>query len=182
MSPTPFSRTARRLARRLRQERGQALVEFAMVLPVLMLIVVGILTFGRYLNYASQETQMAAGAARWAAVDNDPASNDLTQTLQAYTQQQATAELQAGSTDVTSPAQVYVYCQGSSCVVGNWVRACVTATVRLLPMLGSGPSAQIVETATMRIEVAQSYNSTTGAGWTTANNPTTTVPAQCPTS
>jgi Flp pilus assembly protein TadG len=163
MTPTPFPALMARLA----HERGQAMVEFAMVLPVLMLIIVGILTFGRYLNYGSQETQMAAEAARYAAINVNPSSS-----IQSYVQAQATGELGAGSSSVTSKAQVYIYYPtGSGGTVGQPVRACVISTVSLLPMLGAVTSAQIVETATMRIEQASTQ-------WAVS----TGVPSQCPAS
>jgi Flp pilus assembly protein TadG len=167
--PSPrFNLTPGRLLARLRQERGQSLAEFAVVLPVLMLIIVGILTFGRYMNYAQQETQLAAQAARWAAVNFDPPGSE---TLQSYVQSQATGELLDGSSDVTSPIAVYVYYPtGSSDTVGQPIRVCVTATVKLLPMLGAATSVQIVETATMRIEQAV----------TTYWSVNTSVPSQCP--
>jgi Flp pilus assembly protein TadG len=166
LQSTPF---IRRLIGRLRDQRGQAMAEFAVVVPVLLLIVVGILTFGRYTNYSNQETQLASEAARWAAVNYDPPG---TGTLQAYVQSQTTGELQAGSSDVSSAAAVYIYYPtGSSNTVGSSVRACVTATVKLLPMLGAATSLQLVETATMRVEqVATTWTASTG------------VPTQCPTS
>jgi Flp pilus assembly protein TadG len=172
MTSDTSTRRIPRLGTFLGQEHGQAIAEFAVVLPLLMLIIVGILTFGRYMNYSSQETQMAAEAARWAAVNVNPSSS---QSLQSYVQSQATGELLNGSSDVTSPVQVYLYYPtGSSNTAGSSVRACVTATVRLLPMLGAGPTDQIVETATMRIEQA-------ATNWSTSNNPAA-VPSQCPTS
>jgi len=175
MPSTLLIRSTRTLIRRLRQERGQALAEFAVVVPVLMLIIVGIFTFGRYENYSSQETQLAAEAARWAAVNSNPAG---TGSLQAYVQQQTTGGLQSVSSDVTSAAAVYLYyptdatCSTAG-AIGCEVRACVTATVALLPMLGSVTSATIAQTATMRIEQAASH-------W--SPDSLTTVPSQCPTS
>lgn len=169
-SSTRLNRTMRSLMAHLRQERGQALAEFAVVVPVLMLIIVGILTFGRYENYSNQETQLAAEAARWAAVNVNPSGS---QTLQAYVQSQTSGELLNGSSDVTSPVQVFIYYPtGSSNAVGNPVRACVTATVKLLPMLGAVTSATIAQTATMRVEQA-------ATNWSTTNNPAS-VPSQCP--
>jgi Flp pilus assembly protein TadG len=169
MPSTPFTLTPKRLLGRLRQERGQALVEFAVVLPVLMLIIIGILTFGRYMNYAEQETQLASEGARWAAVNFDPPG---TESLQTYIESQATGELLNGSSDVTSPIAAYVYYPtGSSNTVGQPIRVCVTATVRLLPILGAATSVQIVQTATMRIEQPV----------TTYWSISTTVPSQCPT-
>jgi Flp pilus assembly protein TadG len=164
-------RTTRGLVRHVRQDRGQALVEFAVVLPVLMLIIVGILTFGRYENYANQETQLASSGARWASVNVNPSTS---QTLQAYIQSQTSGELLNGSSDVSSPVEVFIYYPtGSSNTVGNSVRVCVTATVRLLPMLGSVSSATIAEVATMRIEQA-------ATNWSTSNNPSS-MPSACPT-
>ncbi len=79
--------TALKLSGRLRQERGQSLVEFAVVLPVLILIILGILYFGRYEDYANQETQLAEEGVRWAAVNNNPSTSG--QTLQQYIVSQA---------------------------------------------------------------------------------------------
>jgi Flp pilus assembly protein TadG len=156
---------------KLHDERGDALVEFAVVLPVLMLIIMGILTFGRYMNYSIQETNLASQAARWAAVNNDPSTS---KSLQSYVQSQATGELGTGSSDVTSPAQVYLYYPtGSTNAVGNPIRACVVATVKLLPMLGTATSIQIAQSASMRIEQA-------ATNWSTTNNPGS-LPSQCPT-
>jgi uncharacterized protein (UPF0333 family) len=171
MHSTPSTRS-KRLINHLRQERGQGLVEFALVLPVLMLIIVGILTFGRYVGYSNQQTQLASQAARSAAVNFDPPG---TQTIQDYTRTQATGELLNGSSDVTSAVEVYLYYPtGSSNLVGQPVRACVVSTVNLLPLLGAGPSLHIVESATMRIEQ-------TATTWSTAGNPVGGVPTQCPT-
>jgi Flp pilus assembly protein TadG len=167
-----LSRIARSLIRRARDERGQALAEFAVVIPVLLLIIVGILTFGRYENYSNQETQLASEAARWASVNSNPSTTS--QTLQAYVQSQTTGELENGSSDVTSPVRVFIYYPtGSSDTVGSSVRACVTATVKFLPVLGTVTSATIAEVATMRIEQA-------ATNWSTSNNPSS-MPSQCPT-
>jgi Flp pilus assembly protein TadG len=150
------------------------MVEFAMVLPVLLIVIVGILAFGRYMNYTNQETQMAGQAARWAALDLNPSS---TLALQDYTEAQATGELQFGSSSVTSPVTVYLYTypKTASPVAGTPVVACVISTVSLLPMLGPTvpTSITMVQSATMRIEVSQ-----TSAVWTP--DLSTTVPSQCP--
>jgi len=57
------------------------LVEFAVVLPVLLLLIFGIIDFGRFFNYADQESQLSAQAARWAAVNfqaaRDPDAAEL---------------------------------------------------------------------------------------------------------
>ncbi|MGH2873356.1 MAG: TadE/TadG family type IV pilus assembly protein [Solirubrobacteraceae bacterium] len=165
-SPHP---TASRLRDRLRQERGQVLVEFAIVLPILVAIVMGILYFSRYEDYSNQETQLAEQGARFAAVDHNPSSS---LSLQKYVESLAQPELQYGSNDV-SPVQVYIYDPtGSTGAVGDTVRACVVTTLQFPLGLGSGTLAQ---TATMRVEQAQ-----TSAQWTPDS--TSSLPSSCPTS
>ncbi len=168
--------TLLRLSRRLRQERGVVLVEFAIVLPVLIMIILGILYFGRYENYANQETQLAETGVRYAAVNYQPSGTGCSANLQAYIKCQATSELQNGSSDVTSALKVYVYQpSGYTYATGQAVRVCVLSTVVFPSPIGT-PSATIAQSATMRIEQV-------GSGATfpyTSTNPTTTLPSQCP--
>ena len=160
-----------RLARKLRREEGTALIEFAIVLPLLMLILMGILYFGRYINYTNDATQIASAAVRSASIDANPgAASSLS--LQTYYEQQASPELAKGSSDV-SPVKVYVYYpSGSTGAVGQPVRACVTSTVNFIPLLGVSRTT-IVETATMSVENA--------AGSSPAWTADSSVPSQCPT-
>ena len=68
------------------------MVEFALVLPLLMLVLVGIFEFGRTFNYWIDSTHLANESARWAMVDKAPGSN-----LQQYICSQAsTDEMQNG--------------------------------------------------------------------------------------
>jgi Flp pilus assembly protein TadG len=60
-------------ARTRSSEAGTAVVEFALIVPLLLLIVFGILDFGRALNYLNDSTQLARSGARWAIV-NKPIS------------------------------------------------------------------------------------------------------------
>src|SRR6478736_8649423 len=77
-APTPHPRhqgPSRRLSgarRRARSERGTAVVEFALVAPLLFLIVFGVIEFGRVLNAYNQLTQLAGQGARAAAVNRNP--------------------------------------------------------------------------------------------------------------
>lgn len=57
-------------------ERGQALVEFALVLPILLILVVGIIEFGRAWNMHQIITDAAREGARKAAI----ADESVTQT------------------------------------------------------------------------------------------------------
>jgi hypothetical protein len=53
-------------------ESGQALVEFALVLPVLLLVVFAIFQFGFAFNNANDETHVANELARYAIVNENP--------------------------------------------------------------------------------------------------------------
>jgi hypothetical protein len=147
--------TGTRIRRRLRQERGQSLVEFAIVLPVLLLIIMGILYFGRFEDYANF----------------DPPG---TTTLDQYIVSQAQPELQSGSSDVPGGAKVYVYYPtGSSNAVGNMVRACVVFKMTF-PIAVGTPATTVAQAASMRIEqIGPPLN------WT-ADSATTAAAAGCP--
>ena len=163
------------LRNRLRGERGTALVEFAIVLPLLLLIVMGILYFGRYESYANDEIQLASSAARWAAINANPGSGSG-QTLQQYVAKQASPELTSGSSDVTA-IKVYIYYpSGSTGQVGQSVRACVTNNINFIPILGLANST-MTQTATMSVEQAPTGSSNP---WTP--DAVASVPSQCPTS
>jgi Flp pilus assembly protein TadG len=53
-------------------EHGTAVVEFALIAPLLFLLVFGIIEFGRILNAYTQVTQLAGQGARAAAVNRNP--------------------------------------------------------------------------------------------------------------
>ena len=57
-----------RLLQRLRNERGQAMVEFALVLPILMALLLGIIQFGIVFNNYITLTDATRAGARKAAV------------------------------------------------------------------------------------------------------------------
>ena len=66
----PRSRAGR--IRGLRSESGVAIVEFALVLPFLLLVLLAIIDFGRAINYWIDTTHLASEGARLAAVDRVP--------------------------------------------------------------------------------------------------------------
>ena len=59
-------------------ERGTALVEFALIAPFLFLLLFGIIDFGRALNYYNQVTQLAGQGARAATVNRMPNGTPIT--------------------------------------------------------------------------------------------------------
>ena len=56
-------------------ERGQALTEFALVLPLLLLVLLGVIDFGKAINYWIDQTHLANEGARLAAVNNNAGGN-----------------------------------------------------------------------------------------------------------
>jgi Flp pilus assembly protein TadG len=60
--------------RRLRDQKGQALIEFALLIPVLLLIVGGIIQFGKAFSYWSQMNNVAAETARQVVVNHLPSN------------------------------------------------------------------------------------------------------------
>jgi Flp pilus assembly protein TadG len=142
--------------RRLRGESGAAIVEFALVLPLMCLVIVLILDFGRAFNYWIDTTHLAGEGARLAAVDNVPTGSP---SLQAYLRSKAdTQELRDGtSTWIDTPLQVCVT-PGPGDKVGDPVEVSVSTTYHFLriPVLGSivGLGAKEIRgRATMRREV-----------------------------
>lgn len=72
----------RRLVRNARQDRGAAAVEFALLLPLLLFLIFGIIDFGRALNAQITLTQAAREGARLAALGE---SNVVSRTQAAAT-------------------------------------------------------------------------------------------------
>jgi Flp pilus assembly protein TadG len=60
-------------------ERGQALVEFALILPVILLVMVGMLEFARAWNLHQVMTDAAREGARRAAIQDTQSGNPQTQ-------------------------------------------------------------------------------------------------------
>jgi TadE-like protein len=162
-SPNPNKHLSkdRRAGRLCADEHGTALVEFALVLPLLLAIVVGILWFGRALNYSQDETRLTNVAARYAAVDQVPpgAGSSLVEWVRS---QADSAELRNGTGSVEGPPDVCVRFP-SGTAVGDPVEVKMTAKFKWLPILKVGASRAIVGSATMRIEVPPTASFFAGA-------------------
>ena len=140
--------------RRARSEDGVALVEFALVLPVLALLLFGMLDFGKAFNYWIDETHLANEGARWAVVNRNPSSSG---TLQEYIRDQATTpELKNGGTSsVTGPLQVCIEFPSGTSNVGDPVKVTVQTEYRWLGIVSARlgiTETTIAGAATMRLE------------------------------
>jgi hypothetical protein len=133
-------------------ERGVALVEFALVAPLLFVILFGMLDFGRAFNYWIDSTHLANEGARWAVVNKNPGSGSL----QEYIQEQAdTNELRdGGSASVPDPLQVCInFPSGGS--VGQPVVVTASVTYHWLPFLSDHINVlatTVTGSSTMRLE------------------------------
>jgi Flp pilus assembly protein TadG len=138
------------LRRLAREERGVAIAELALVLPVVLLILLGILDFGKALNYWIDQTHLANEGARWAVVNRNPSS---TGTLQAYIKGQAdTDQLRNGATVTIQACDA----DGSGAIgAGDPVQVTVAYDYNWLPLIGSAVGAAtttLTGKAVMRLE------------------------------
>jgi hypothetical protein len=139
----------------LTDESGTAIVELALVLPLFLFIVIGMLHFGTAFNYWINETHLANEAARFAVVNKNPGGTAAT--LQQYIQQQAeTDELRDGGTDsVASPLEVCVEFPDGTPVVGGPVTVTVRTQYDWLPIISNkiaSAHTMVSGSATMRME------------------------------
>jgi len=134
-----------------------ALVEFALVLPLLLLMLLAILDFGKVFNYWIDETHLANEGARYAAVNKNPSTSG--QSLQQYLLAEAgvdSNELEnGGTTSLPAGAQVCISFPNGTANVGDPVTVTLTADYHLLPFLGQKinvTAKSISGSSTMRLE------------------------------
>jgi len=165
---------------RIRGERGTALVELALVLPLLLLVLLGMLDFGKAFNEWMSQTHLASEGARLAAVNYCPnpssdGSGNLTcdwssiscgsananVCLAQYIDQQSFGELRSGRlTSSNAPAQNQAqvcisYPNLASTQVGDPVHVTMIVHYQWLRYISrrlSIASTQITGSATMRLE------------------------------
>jgi Flp pilus assembly protein TadG len=117
----------RSLGSRLADQSGQAAIEFALVLPILVTFLFLITDFGRFFNAYNDLNQMAADGARMAAVGT-------------LTQAGAPALVSASAdTKTTRSATVTVSYPAGACAVGGTVKVTATTTVTFIPILKISP-------------------------------------------
>ena len=127
-----------------RSQRGVALVEFALVLPVFVLLVVGLINFGRVFFYWIEVNHLANETARWAVVDRNPYYG---QTLQEHARRSATNEFQ-------SDVAVCIDFPGTSFAsvgIGDPLRVRVQKPFSFTPLLHLG-TIRVKGSATLRVE------------------------------
>jgi len=152
-APERHPRPRGRLRTFRRNERGAALVEFALIAPFLFLVLFGIVDFGRALNYYNQVTQLAGQGARAAVVNRNPDGTAITSGSslqnQLVTQYTAQPELKKGVVAcIVGPLPTSV---------GDPVTVKVSYQFHFLPLIGAAGAAlgglTLSATETERAEV-----------------------------
>ena len=140
-----------------KSDKGQTLVEFALVLPVLLAVVFGIIQFGIILNAYVSITHAAREGVRLAAVSGK--ENEVQVINRTYDLAATTGFVELNKSDISvsyMPDIGEEYDEGQEPIVGDIVRVEVeNAAVRIIvPFLGTftGNSVSIASSATMRLE------------------------------
>jgi hypothetical protein len=136
------------------REDGQVLVEFALLAPLLVLLIAGIIQFGVALNYWLDLQRIANQGARWAVVDSYPGcprsgpQAPCSPTLQEYL---ATSPVSSGLSPGVEICFEEMTGSPSGATVGDPVTVRLTSRFTLVPILKIG-ELDIRGAATMRVE------------------------------
>jgi hypothetical protein len=143
-------------------ERGVALVEFALVLPLVLLLLFAMIDFGKAINYWNDETHLSGEAARAAAVNKCPDCQSG-QKINTWIKDRADSnELKTGGTgSISSPGVgvcIWFPSPGHAHAVGDPVEVVITAKYNWLGYLvGRGIRASSTITARSRMRIEQAY-------------------------
>jgi Flp pilus assembly protein TadG len=153
-SSRPFRGRSSAVLGLLRGEAGVAVVEFAVILPAFLLILLGVMDFGKVFNYWQSGTQAAAVGARAAAVDDWPGAASGT-TLQEWIVNQLKTKELHDDANVCVRFPDTASAGGSNTSPGNRieVRVQVPYGLPLVNSLFHGATLTLRSSATMRIEV-----------------------------
>jgi Flp pilus assembly protein TadG len=132
---------------RLRGESGQGVVEFAMVVPLLCVLVLVFVDFAKGMNYWLDLNHAAMEGARKAAVNQYPTAGEY----QTYVRDRLeTSELRSGGTDSVPTAADVAICLPEGSDVGDAVTVQVKVGYDWIPFIGG--TFDIKGTASMRLE------------------------------
>ena len=128
--------------RRIRAERGQSLVEFALVLPLILLLILGMIDFGVAFNYNNDQNSLANEAIRFAVVGKCAACTAAGESIEQYVKNDAdSGNLKNGGTGIgiQTPGVTVTFCSpgyaGGGLAVGQPLTARVEAQYRFLPYI-----------------------------------------------
>jgi Flp pilus assembly protein TadG len=165
-----------RALRRNRGDRGQAILEFAMVLPFLAALILIFVSFGKAVYYYIELTHAANEGAREASVNLPNATTPLPggdTSLKTYICKQfgSGSELFKGSGTVTPAAVAISYPDSTSSTpraVGEPIKIDVSTNYSWFPFMNLG-TFKITGSATMRVEQDTSANTNLNPGSSTCS-------------
>lgn len=139
---------------RRRTERGASAVEFALVLPFLLLLVFGLIQYGLYFWALQGGSDLARGAARTSAVGNANTCSTLTSSING-----SPATRPAYASTMPTVKRTYADAETANAVVGQWEpgdKVTVTVTFNAIdmnfpfvPFINNGV---VTQTANARVE------------------------------
>ena len=148
-SGTPSARRSR-----FGSQSGQAVVEFAMVVPILCVLVLVLVDFGKGMNDWLDLNHVASEGARKAAVNTFATAGEY----QTYvTDRLETSELKNGGSDSIPAAATVAICLPEGGDVGDPVTVQVSVAYHWIPFIDH-TDWQIRGTATMRLEQKASFS------------------------
>lgn len=135
------------------RQEGQALVEFALVAPLFLLVVFGIIQFGLALNNWLDLQRLANQGARWSAVNAYPGCPDTgpdtpcNPTLEEY----LASDSVAGALDPDVEVCFEQMSEPTGATIGDPVTVKLTSRFQFVPVVGLGEM-ELDAVATMRVE------------------------------
>jgi len=142
----------------LRGRKGQALAEFALILPVLFLLIAGIIEFGRGWNIKQALTDAAREGARYTVIVDAETVTDVTNKIHQRLALANIATTDPPTTVSITPAAFFKCPGGAAGASGAEMTVLVTTTYRmgwvgaLMSWVGGSNTITISSTATMRNE------------------------------
>jgi Flp pilus assembly protein TadG len=142
----------------LRGQKGQALAEFALILPVLFLLIAGIIEFGRAWNIKQAVTDAAREGARYTVIVDASTITDVTDKIKARLGLASILTTDPPTTITITPAAFFKCPGGAVGASGAEMTVRVTTTYRmawvgaLMSWLGGSSTITISSKATMRNE------------------------------
>lgn len=124
-------------------QSGVVAIEFALVLPLILIVLFAIIEFGQLFNHLNDSNQIAADGARFAAVNAKPGGAGMTL-------QQFLAD-QADTSALKSKIKVCISFPNGNSGIGDPVTVETSSSFTLIPLLG-GATLSLKGSATMRIE------------------------------
>ena len=138
------------------------MLEFALILPFILVLVLGMLELGKAMHYRNDLTHLANEAARYAAVNRNPGPGAFLE--ESIKTQATTDELENGGTPgdegtTQGPLEVFIcFPDGVGAThAGDPVRVIVRSEYKWLNILGFTATKELVGTSTMRLEKDWNY-------------------------